>query len=178
MASVVVLTLASSEGFAKEKKVRNPAAAPAPTHSSPALSGVGTTTMNFSGPITIAGGTVAWGPWINIMHEVYPNLLIGGDTGIQLAGVANTTAIHIPILLTGIYNIHSAQMPTFRPFVGLGLGIGIITASSWGTTGFEGLLHLGARFGAKQEWTFDARLGVWSGSFLFAPTIGYTIPII
>lgn len=145
---------------------------------------VGDTRIGVSGPISIVEGDAYWGLNFTVLHEVVPNLEIGGETGFHYRSVSTTvstvsaSAWIIPIMPTGIYRFEVS--PTFTPFVGLGLGLGIIhvsasagTASASATEAkFEGLAHLGARFGSDQNFFADIRLGLLSSSFVFIPSIG------
>lgn len=144
----------------------------------------GATTINVSGPITLLEGEVMWGGYVSVLHEIVPSFKLGLESGFQYwstsVGSASASLWNIPVLATGIYQFDLSAAPTFHPFVGAGLGIGIAhgsisTSSVAGSdteAEFQGLAHLGAAFGAQSGFFVDMRIGVLSSNFLFAPTIG------
>lgn len=181
---VVGLALCSNS-FAAEKKKAPAKKDDVVFAQSPSSGHVGTTKIGVSGPISLIDGEIFWGPYFDVLHEIYPNLWIGGETGFQYwsdsQGGASANVWIIPILPTGIYHFDISETPTFSPFVGLSLGIAIVHGSiSLGALSasdteadFEGFLHLGATFGEEKHLFGDIRLGVIDGEFLFSPGVGW-----
>jgi hypothetical protein len=141
---------------------------------------VGDTHFGLGGPVMVIESEAFWGFDGLILHQVTPQLEIGGETGFHFWSGWDSTLWIIPLMPTLIYDI-DAHTPTFAPFIGGSLGIGILHAGhglgglSGGGTGvkFEGAMHLGARFGAHKNFFTDMQLGIVDGSFAFTPTIGW-----
>jgi hypothetical protein len=140
----------------------------------------GVTKMAVSGPLMVLEGDAFWGANFSVYHGVTEDFDIGGETGFFIHSSNGVTSWVIPIIPTGLYHFDIGA-PTFLPFVGLGLGVGITHSkvslgsfSASGTsTNFEGLIHLGANIGETHRFFGDIKLGVLDSSFVFMPTIGW-----
>ncbi len=166
---------------AKKASAPAPVAAPVKVESTSGESGI---KFGVSGPLMLLGGSALWGANVLVLQSMNPNLSIGIETGIHIAsasgGGASGSVWLFPIMPTVVYNFDST-VPTFSPFVGLGLGVAILNVSasfggqSFSGTGtaFEGLLHVGAKFGAEKNFFADVKLGLVSSSFVFVPAVGW-----
>lgn len=147
---------------------------------------MGSTRFSASGPITLIDGSMYYGAYLTLLHEISPNLMIGGETGFAyrsetVSGVS-ASSWDIPILPTALYYFDMPQTPTFAPMIGIGLGVGVLHATvtlgaqsaSATEAKFQGTLHLGAAFGEGRNFFVDLRPGILDSFFVFAPTIGYT----
>lgn len=140
----------------------------------------GITKFAVSGPIMVLDGNAYWGANFSAYHGVTEQFDVGGETGFYYHSSNSVSTWVIPIVPTGLYHFDIGA-PTFKPFVGLGLGVGITHASvtvggftAGGThTNFEGLVHLGATIGASQQFFGDIKLGLLDDNFVFNPTIGW-----
>jgi hypothetical protein len=150
----------------------------------------GETRWAVSGPLTLIDGTAHWGAYLTGLYRITPEISVGGESGFfigsQGAGTVSVTTWEIPILLTGLYHFDIQGMKDISPFVGAGIGLGILhgglsgvvvpagTSTSDTSAKFQALAHLGANFGAIPGFLADIRIGVIDSSFVFAPTVGYT----
>jgi hypothetical protein len=83
----------------------------------------------------------------------------------------------IPIEGKGLYHFGVSGAPTFHPFVGMGVGVGLIHYSYGGrsssSTDFLWLPQIGAAIGASGEFFVNVKLGVVGSAFVLAPTVGW-----
>lgn len=132
-----------------------------------------------SAPITIISGTSFWTAYFTFLQPIDQGISVGLDTGLRYHTDPATYTLQIPALATGFYDI-PIDSPDFHPFVGLGAGIVISVVDihnqpsmEQANVAFEGLLHLGCRFGEARHLFADFRLGVIDGNFAFSPTAGW-----
>jgi hypothetical protein len=145
---------------------------------------VGDTRIGVSGPVMVLEGSAFWGANFTALHQISPNVEVGGETGFHIwsksSGGASASVWSIPIMPTVLYSFDT-NTPTFTPFVGLGLGVAVLHANvnlgglegSGTAVKFEGLAHLGAKFGAAKNFFADIKLGLLDSSFVFIPSIGW-----
>lgn len=145
----------------------------------------GDTHFAVSGPLTLVDGSGFWGANGTIYYEITPRWWLGGNTGFfywhkSYVG-ATSSAWFIPIVPTVLYNLN-AVTSTFHPYIGAGLGVAYkhntySPASAVDITDsgvkFEGLAHVGARFGRARRFFADIGFGDLDGDFVFAPQIGW-----
>lgn len=140
----------------------------------------GVTQFAVSGPLMVLDGDAFWGANFSAFHGVTEDVDVGGETGFFIHSANGYTAWVIPVIPTFLYHFDIGA-PTFKPFLGLGLGVGIthskvsiLGASSSGTSvNFEGLVHLGAKIGESKRFFTDMKLGLLDSNFVFLPTIGW-----
>ncbi len=181
-AAVLALVFATSS-WAKTPPKQQPTYSSSSSHS-----GSGMIDWGVAGPLTLIGGTAYWGATVTGLYEIMPDLSIGGETGFQFASATGATLWNIPILLSGRYMLHIQGLGSnMKPFVGLGIGMGIASAGVSVAVGsvtvgasstsavFEMMAHAGMIFSDHGNKGLFARLsmGVMSSSFAFAPSVGY-----
>ncbi len=149
----------------------------------PTQSYTGRTRVGLGAPVMLLEGEAFWGADLFVLHGVSPNWEIGGETGFHIwsksVGSVSATAWVIPVLPTAIYNF-DVDSKSFSPFLGVGLGVGVAhvglsigSISASGTKAlFEGLAHVGAKFGESKNFFIDMKLGILDSSFVFLPSIG------
>ncbi|MGZ3696350.1 MAG: hypothetical protein ACXVBE_05350 [Bdellovibrionota bacterium] len=142
---------------------------------------MGVTKMAVSGPLMVIHGDAYFGANFSAYHGVTEDFDLGGETGFFYHSGSGFSSWVIPVIPTGLYHFDIGN-PTFKPFAGLGLGIGIThtkvdlgtnLSASGSSTNFMGLIHLGAAMGATQQFFGDIKLGLLDGDFVFMPTVGW-----
>ncbi len=145
---------------------------------------VGETRFGVSAPLMLLDGNAFWGGNLIALYQLDNNWEVGGETGFHTRSTSISSASGstwvIPIMPTVLYNF-DMNTPKFTPFVGLGLGVGISRSSlsflgfdvSNTDVNFEGLVHLGAKFGASKNLFTDMKLGLLDDTFIFLPSIGW-----
>lgn len=141
----------------------------------------GVTRFGIGAPVMIANGYTYWGGNLSVLHGVSSNLDLGLETGFHTHSEGAASLWVIPVMPTLLYNFDAGS--SFHPFIGMGLGIGIVhlSISGFGMFGsigatnveFEGLAHIGAKFGEGKNFFADMKLGLLDSTFIFLPTIGW-----
>lgn len=169
---MVAASLSAAPAFAQGKR----AAAPRRTTQ-------GTTRIGISGPIALVNGEPFWGGYVSVLYEAVPRLMVGLETGFQhwsdSSATAKASLFNIPVLATLLYRFRLGV--GFYPFLGAGLGVGIVHASV--TTGgstltgteakFHALGHVGAMLGRRGKVFLDCRVGLLESEVLIAPSLGF-----
>jgi hypothetical protein len=206
--SLAVLIVVSSVAMGATKKAPHAAKRVAPqAHSMPAVTHEGYDSYHrYAFPDQFIGaglniGTVGtgfgFGVFGNVMFRVVEDqpIWVGGETGFLHAGTAtgiseptNTEVSgsinSIPILLSGLYELHIPEFGAAKPYVASSIGLSITPYSASATSGgrtfasvsetgvwFEFLLKPGVKY---LDYFFELRLGFLKDQFLFLPTAGYT----
>ena len=157
---------------------------------SPSLSHAinGDTRYAVSGPIDLVDGNAFWGANFKVGYKLTKDWTVGGGTGFFYwhknydTSSLSSTQWFIPLTPEGYYNF-DAGLANFHPYLGLGLGVAIIHSSIGSPSGIQGvsdtsvkldgMLHIGARLGAEQQFFFEIGLGILDDNFQFAPNIGW-----
>lgn len=178
---VLVTVIAANPVFAQTKASRAKKAAPVAqadsedvVHSSPSQSTSGkSVNILLGGTFNLLAGFVpGFGANIDIGFKVLKNAdwYLGVASGFN-AYITSPMLIVIPMMMSNRYqfNISDASV---APYIGLDLGVNIGAASGVGAgAGFGMAFRPGLKF-ANDSMFFESRLGIASGLFVFAPTIG------
>lgn len=126
-----------------------------------------------------------FGAYFSGDYFIQHDISLGGETGFFIGSSNSVTFWEIPIVATGKYHFAMSGMPNWRPYVGLGLGIGIVHAGVSATVGtltvsgsdtsakFHGELKVGTAFQEGPGLMAEIRLGLVGSGFLFVPAIGW-----
>jgi hypothetical protein len=138
--------------------------------------GVGSTRFGVNGPFSLIDGSAFIGPNGEVVHRITQDFSIGGETGLQFHP-GDVSGWIIPLAAKGLYHFSMRGAPTFHPFVGMSVGLGIVHASylsrSNTSTEFLWLPQVGATIGADQSFYANLKLGVIGGDFYLGPAIGW-----
>jgi hypothetical protein len=141
-----------------------------------AATGVGSTRFGLSGPLTLIEGDLFLGANVEAIHRILPDFSIGGETGFHLH-FGDVSAWLLPISVKGLYHFGIRGAPTFHPFVGMNVGVGILHASAGGfsrtNTDFLWLPQIGADIGSTRQFFAVLKLGVVGSGFVLAPHAGW-----
>jgi hypothetical protein len=190
--SALCLLSAPAYAAGKTKNATQAPSTPTYTSSSPTLDN--TIHWNVSGPFALVGGTATFGAFVSGDYYITREITVGGESGFLIGSNSGFTEWEIPIVPTAKYHFLIQTMPNLRPYVGVGLGLGIAHFSSGGaetvtvngttetlTVGgssgteavFHGEIQLGTAFQDGPGLMAVLRLGIIDSSFLFAPSVGW-----
>lgn len=146
----------------------------------------GDTRFAVSGPSLIWNDQAFWGANLSAYRQIGPRLEAGLETGYFVKSTnANSFAFRvsaIPLVPTILFSPDS-EVSSFAPFMGLGAGVVVLRTNAEVKVfdldvartylKFQGLIHLGAKFGARKNLFLDFKAGLIDNDFAFSPTIGW-----
>lgn len=134
--------------------------------------------LQFEWPVTIEGNNFGVGFQTGLYYTGYTNT--NAFTGIE----TKTKAWGVPVLVTGKY-LFQNSIDFIKPYLALGMGVGIDRAVAKGTSGgvltsstnsndvhFAMLIRPGMTIGSTQTWFVEVPIGVMFTSFSILPTVG------
>ncbi len=195
-AFVVLAVLASSSAFAAKKKEEAPAPVASPAATASSSYGTSAET-NLTASLGAIDGNLALGVGLQFEWPVViegNNFGVGFQTGLYYSGYTETNTLKgtetkikawgVPVLVTGKY-LFQNTIDFIKPYLALGMGVGIDRAVSKETTSgfltsdknsndvhFALLIRPGMTIGSTQTWFVEAPVGVMFTSFAILPTVG------